>query len=313
MKYFTALLSVSLIAYSSYLFAHTKHDEDFEKEYEYRSRTEIGISSLSPDAVFLAYTEIKKKGLHLKNVSGDSLYDHIFYEDFYINPKIYWSDNGRLVSFVIDNEHVKPSIVIINNSGNELFRQEISDGAIDFGWVNINGNYGLFLNESKNIIFNDSSSRKKQLRVSSDNKGYSFKYNGHNDSITFFKDGAKIRSVNGMIYDLLPSPSGNYMVYGNAGDIYRYSYEDDSLLNIGYGTHVSWSPDENKIAYQKTEDNGHFFTNSDVYMYEFKEKKETKITDTKEKMESSPKWKDNHTIYFSFKNSPSVKFVNIEE
>jgi hypothetical protein len=85
------------------------------------------------------------------------------------------------------------------------------------------------------------------------------------------------------------SPDGNKFAYVSAkgGDywglsslyVYDLATGKEALVRPGVGTSSSWSPDGNSIFYAKhTRDNPHWYLQFDIYRYDFRTAKETRVT-----------------------------------
>ena len=62
-----------------------------------------------------------------------------------------------------------------------------------------------------------------------------------------------------------------------------------------------WSPDNKRLVYTISEDNGHQFTSSDIYIINIETMEKINITNSTEKLEMHPDW------------SPNGKYITFDE
>ena len=98
------------------------------------------------------------------------------------------------------------------------------------------------------------------------------------------------------------SPDGTKLVFTFAGDgTYISDLEGNILTRIGYANAPVWSPDGKWIAYMVDHDNGHFYTDSEIFISSADGKQKIQVTNTKNVIEMYPNWgsKDLNKLVFS--------------
>lgn len=312
MKY-TLLISVSLLLISSIFipaYPHSDHSSEFEKNLEERmkeSPLEVSIGGMISVSV-----ASDGKGLTIND--SDQLSEISLYEEYFVDPKIIWSDDKTIFAAVIGKHKPRESYLIaVDMFGDELFREEIKARSIDYGWVSSGNNQGLYLNSSNNIVYQYVSSKVAPTRRSKGNiDSYHYTYSGADDEITIFKNNKKVRGITGYLYEISLSPSKEYLMYGSKGGFYIYNFELDEFKHIEGGFDYSLSLDETKVAFVMPEDNGHNVIASDLYIYDFVKDEQFRITDTPDILENVPSWIDDRTIRHSYFDSKEIKEIKLE-
>ena len=77
------------------------------------------------------------------------------------------------------------------------------------------------------------------------------------------------------------------------GNMYVMDITGTNVVDLGRGYRPQWSPDSRFIAYMLTEDNGHDYTASDIYVINIFNKEKQNITATDDKIEMNPNWSPN--------------------
>lgn len=100
------------------------------------------------------------------------------------------------------------------------------------------------------------------------------------------------------------SPDGRYVAceeYG--GGLMLLDLHNRERVPLGAGHRPCWSPDGNWIAFMVTEDDGHQYLASDIYLTNLHGKKRVKLTDTEAILEMNPGWSPDGTAiaYDDFK------------
>lgn len=62
------------------------------------------------------------------------------------------------------------------------------------------------------------------------------------------------------------SPDGKHAHFECANGLYIYNSIEDNVIFLGTGTNARWAPDSQRLVYEKTSDNGHDITGSDIYL-----------------------------------------------
>jgi len=79
-----------------------------------------------------------------------------------------------------------------------------------------------------------------------------------------------------------------FEVYG--GNLYVMNADGSNLKDLGKGYRASWSPDSKYVVYMITEDDGHQFTSSDLYISSADGIFNQQLTFTNDKLEMDPDW-----------------------
>lgn len=98
------------------------------------------------------------------------------------------------------------------------------------------------------------------------------------------------------------SPDGTKLLFTFAGDgTYISDLDGNILTRIGYANAPVWSPDGKWIAYMVDHDNGHFYTDSEIFISSMDGKQKIQVTNTKDIIEMYPNWgsKDLTKLVFS--------------
>lgn len=85
------------------------------------------------------------------------------------------------------------------------------------------------------------------------------------------------------------SPDGKKIVFKViGGNLQVYELDNFQLHDLGAGERPNWSPDNERIIYQISTDDGHTITSSDIYIIKFDGTKKTAVTLTKNVYEMRP-------------------------
>jgi len=122
--------------------------------------------------------------------------------------------------------------------------------------------------------------------------------------------------VSGMaLINLVISPDGSklaFEIFG--GNMYVMDMDGTGLNDLGVGYHPKWSPNSEYLVYMITEDDGHRFTQSDIYTIKIDGSDKTNLTNTTDILEMNPSWSpDGNQIAFDTYNEGSIYIVKIEE
>ena len=98
------------------------------------------------------------------------------------------------------------------------------------------------------------------------------------DAMTGFANLYPVYSPDGKKFAYVSAKGGDYWGLSSLY-VYDLSTGKESLVRPGVGTSPAWSPDGNSIYYAKhTRDNPHWYLQFDVYRFDFRTEKETRIT-----------------------------------
>ncbi len=77
-----------------------------------------------------------------------------------------------------------------------------------------------------------------------------------------------------------------FEIYG--GNLYSMKIDGTELVDLGKGYRAKWMADSQHLIYMITEDDGHQFTSSDIYIIKYDGTEKRNITNTNDKIELSP-------------------------
>ena len=95
---------------------------------------------------------------------------------------------------------------------------------------------------------------------------------------------------------------GNMFVMNTAGS---------GLVDLGKGFRPQWSPDGKYVTYMITEDDGHFFTASDIYTIRVDGREKANLTNTPDIIEMNPSWSPNQQIAYDVYEDGTIYLVDI--
>jgi hypothetical protein len=102
-----------------------------------------------------------------------------------------------------------------------------------------------------------------------------------------------------------------FEIYG--GNLYSMKTDGTELTDLGKGYRAKWMADSQHIIYMITEDDGHQFTSSDIYIIKFDGTEKQNITNTKDKIELSPSASlVNNKIVFEVFDEGAIYFMNLD-
>lgn len=85
------------------------------------------------------------------------------------------------------------------------------------------------------------------------------------------------------------SPDGRrVVVQGLATGLHVYDLARRQLVHVGPGTAPSWSPDGQRLVYERTEDDGHVIVGSDLFLFEVGADRARRLTRTPQRVERRP-------------------------
>ncbi|MBN2417314.1 PD40 domain-containing protein [bacterium] len=132
--------------------------------------------------------------------------------------------------------------------------------------------------------------------------------NIRNDSLSYLDPLAGERYIN-----LEMSPDGTRLVFEIVGgNLYVVQMDGSGLIDLGTGYRPQWSPDSRYIVYMITEDDGHKFTKSDLYIIRDDGTEKTRLTYTEDILEMNPSWSpDGDTIAYDVPEGSAIYAITI--
>ncbi|MEP0861441.1 MAG: hypothetical protein HRF52_08390 [Ignavibacterium sp.] len=102
-----------------------------------------------------------------------------------------------------------------------------------------------------------------------------------------------------------------FEIYG--GNLYSMKIDGTELVDLGKGYRAKWMADSQHLIYMITEDDGHQFTSSDIYIIKYDGTEKRNITNTNDKIELSPSASFvNNKIVFEVFDEGSIYFMNLD-
>jgi Tol biopolymer transport system component len=116
------------------------------------------------------------------------------------------------------------------------------------------------------------------------------------------------------IINLVTSPDKDKVLFEiMGGNMYSMKIDGTDLTDLGKGNRPRWSSDSKKIIYMVTEDDGHNYTASDIYIINDNGTQKKNITSTGDLIEMNPCFApDGKSIVFDVANDGSIYLMNIE-
>lgn len=122
----------------------------------------------------------------------------------------------------------------------------------------------------------------------------------HEQKPTVFAHGDKIylRGASGVtkvgegdrFFAPILSPDGNKIAFtGLATGVHVYNIATQTQIRVGAGTSPAWAPDSKRLAFERTEDDGHNIVGSDLWVWT-EDAGATALTNTDGRIERHPSW-----------------------
>lgn len=91
--------------------------------------------------------------------------------------------------------------------------------------------------------------------------------------------------------NLVLSPNQTKVAFEKlGGNLFVYDLNSKIVKDLGRGYRPKWSPDSRHVVYMITEDDGHVFTASELYVSNVDGSKKYQLTNTTKQMEMNPAW-----------------------
>lgn len=110
---------------------------------------------------------------------------------------------------------------------------------------------------------------------------------------------------NAQLINLVTSPDKNKIAFEvMGGNMYSMNIDGTNLIDLGKGNRPKWSSDSKKIIYMIAEDDGHNFTESDIYSINADGTQKRNLTNTNDVIEMNPCFSpDGKQIVYDFNGS----------
>jgi len=209
------------------------------------------------DSTVLAFTQLKFQGIYLLHLNSsvrsteriDSL------TEAQAGFGFSWASDGENIITRTSNNAQK-QVGMIN-----ILTQQYTDftgNAQKISLPTVRKNTAFFINDNAKVAIDISQKRSLNL------KNVDFPVFERNARITV---GDKIVNPDDM-QCWLPkiSPNGEKLSFECWDGLYLYDITEENRIHLGKGTNAQWSQDSQRLIYEKTSDDGHIITASDIFM-----------------------------------------------
>ncbi len=272
----------------------------------------------SPDGKKLAFTETKYKGIWVLELQNNNFIQVT--DEPGAGFGFQWSvDSKEILCRVSKQEGYRRyhAVKIFNIETNKI--QQLTDyrtlmtglprWSKNDSEVYLASNKGLefFQVENRSQLTGLAKPIKKQTVYYLNDKGINVK---KDNGVLFTK-----KPIEGQYLNAAISPDGKKVAFEIlGGNMYVFDLKTKKTKDLGIGYNPQWSPDSRKLVYMITEDDGHNFTKSDVYVINIHGTGKTNLTNTSELLEQNPAWSpDGNKIVFDELNSGKIYVIEIAE
>lgn len=251
--------------------------------------------SWAPSGDKLAFTGANQKGIWILELSSNDIFQ--LTDKSGAGYQFSWSPDGEYIAYrarYVENKRSKMAIEVVQVKSKKI--KKISPKQKRLGlpqWGRDNS--VLFFTRNEKLISVStgiSTTKKLQKRFFPPENEIAFtRYQklqlaqiDQPDSLQKFLDNTKI--INPVL-----SPDGNHIAceeYG--GDLIVIDRNSGKRVSLGNGHRPAWSPDGKWVCYMVTEDDGHKYLASDIYISSIDGKRQFNLTKTDELLEMNPSW-----------------------
>lgn len=235
-------------------------------------------------------------------------------DGYFTNPL--FSPSGSHV--LLTGEHLK-GVYLLDLKDNSVKQVSNAPGSgYAYTW-DASGNSFYFREKPEKGYFSESKVVNYDIRdnysryVNTIDHNYLPSYNGDKDRVVVYTNLAtlKIEAKNlatskswvvtndeGQFYNALLSKDGKQVAVHNGADIYIYDIEGGKGRKIGRGIATAWTEDGSSlIGFLDESEDGHNVTNSELYLFNVKDARTRKLTDTEVIFEMYPTVHKDKVIY----------------
>jgi Tol biopolymer transport system component len=311
MRLFMILILISFITVGILLAQGEQLSFDGKPEVLISREGEFYMSPVwSPDGSMIAFTQPRYNGLLIFHID-DGRIEQITDEES-AGFGFSWSEDSRsLLARVSKSEGVRrlTAIKIFNIVGKEQetvldYRTGISGIP---GWAD---NAVVLYSRGKTRIMQTSGDQQSAWQEMSIQSESSLIRDGTMPS----RDIESIDPLPGEQYlNAVYSPDKRQIVFEvMGGDLYVVNPDGTGLTNLGRGYRPQWSPDSDYIVYMITEDDGHNYTDSDIYAIRADGTGQIRLTDSPSHVFMNPSWSpDGSRIVFNNMNDGRIYVLEV--
>lgn len=248
---------------------------------------------VSPSQKYLAFSKENYKGIYLLDLESGKVTKITDLDGSGFGFE--WQNYEDVLSFrgSLGNAKRKHIICVAHPDGQiEVSSPMLSSVSLPV-WIN------------RNLVFAVWGEKEKVKIVGKEKESLSsnaFVFTSPEGRITKFKDEKVEKSEKSDKVFFLPRYSKDgtkFLVHCLDGGIYLGSLSEGNLEKIADGSNARFAREDSAVIFEKTKDDGHKITQSDIYLYDIKTKTTYQLTDTKEIIERMPSMADDgHTVYW---------------
>lgn len=124
----------------------------------------------------------------------------------------------------------------------------------------------------------------------------------------------QIHPIEGRYLNPVISPNRTKIAFEIVGGhMYVCNLNGSELYDLGVGYRPQWSPDNHWLTYMVTEDDGHIYTQADIFAIRIDGSGKTALTRTKDRLEMNPSWSsDGKSIAFDSPDDGCIYKIKVE-
>jgi len=249
----------------------------------------------APDGKHIAFTGSNYKGIWVLNLESETIQN--ISNEMGVGFGFSWSNDASKIltrSAKYEERRRKDAIKLFDiENKNEILLTEYKNRIPGLPrWSNDNSEVYFFNGkELKAVKTNLMSKKTRNQIIFYTDKGHILISN--QDKLEF----RKIRPFDVADYiNISLSPDGNYLVFEVlGGNLYTMNVDGSELNDLGPGNRPEWAPDSEHIVYMITEDNGHQYTQSEIFITHQAGESKINLTNTDKTLEMNPSWSPDGT------------------
>lgn len=270
----------------------------------------------SPDGQSIAYTTREQNGIMIMNKDGSD--SRILTRDIGAGYKFTWSlDNSHIAYRGTKFENKKRTqfigvIDVFNNTSEIISNLQNRLQPPFWNYSEKGKQVSYVLNDQVEFLKSYSYSSKEFINLFKIANVNRFLYYKERNLVLINDDSEFELATKIEGFDPVISPNRQKFIYSKWDQLHLFNFEDKTDILIGDGHHPSWSPDGSKIVYQKSKDDGHNITESDLYIMDFVNMQNRQLTNTVEVFEVNPSWSpDGKEILFNDEKSGIIYLISL--
>ena len=269
----------------------------------------------SPDGNKIAYTKSGYKGIWIYDISNNS--SKQITDEPAAGFGFKWSsDSQSILCRVAKYEEMKRFNAVKIFDANTDYSIQLTDYRTMMPYLPdwSDGDSKVILPSKEGMEIYNSGKLNKSVSPSEEVKAFN-KYNNIVTRDSKAETEIILKPVNdAQILSVVSSPDKNKIAFEvMGGNMYSMNINGTNLIDLGKGNRPSWSSDSKKIIFMITEDDGHEFTASDIFIINADGTQKKNITNTDDIMEMNPCFSpDGKSVVFDAYNEGSIYLMNID-